>query len=186
MLERHQEALMHMTEVPKDLLDSLDAQMYLDPGDDDPRRPELLPKELWRYVQKGQRAKVKERWATFPHERLVEVSGKLLGEIKVCLERPQQKPYIEAQCMANLDRFYHVDPMNPAPVKGYTYRIFTNTDRPTVATRTLRFSPLQLIYMQLRCNELIWKNYVQPSKSAYRANIMRMQHADKVKTFQDK
>jgi hypothetical protein len=40
--------------------------------------------------------------------------------------------------------------------------------------------------MKFKCNELIRKNYVQPSTSAYRANVMLVQHADKVKAFLDK
>jgi len=152
---------------------------------DETGRPPLFPIKYWCKVFDDQRSKVIGRWSIFSEERLQQILQEL-PNIDINPARPNQKDYLYAQMLANLDCYFIPNEEVPTPLKGFIYRIHTTTEEPQVARRTVQWSFLQKIYMEVKMKQLMKANRVSPSFSAWRSNVMLVEYPERVKAFMDK
>ena len=78
--------------------------------------PIRFPLEYWQYVAEHKRPKVQAHLDLFPHDRLTEILA-LIQNVDINEHRPEHKPYIIAQTIANIDAFFHIDEMNPKHIQ---------------------------------------------------------------------
>jgi hypothetical protein len=150
--------------------------------DDPSDRPDSFPPDLWPYVADDQKPLVKARYAKFPAPRLAEITDKL-KTADVCLVRPNQKPYIEAQNYANIDAFFHVDEENPPLIKGFEFRIITEPGKKAIGRRNKRWDLLAQKYLKVKEIQLLLTNKCRRSYSDFRNPIMLVQYVERVQKF---
>ena len=153
-------------------------------NEDESDKPEEFPSEYWRYVQDSQKPLVKARYERYAanKERLKELVLDLLT-IDVCAERPLGVPYVMAQCLANLSRYYQVDDDNPELVPDHQFRIHTTTEVPIVNKRAQRLGYMERIFMGVKQSEMLAHKQLQKSESDYRSPMMLVPYNDRMKEF---
>jgi hypothetical protein len=84
-------------------------------------RPEQFPIEYWSLVADSQKPHMIERWGRFSPERLKAILAMVFDQISIydgTPERLEQREFIRAQVLANLDAYYHPDPDSPPTLPG--------------------------------------------------------------------
>jgi len=132
---------------PDDDISELESYCLL--GIDETGRPPLFPIKYWCKVFDDQRPEVVARWSVFSEERLQQILQEL-PNIDINPARPNQRDYLYAQMLANLDCYFIPNEEVPTPLKGFIYRIHTTTEEPQVARRSVQWSFLQKIYMEVK------------------------------------
>ena len=156
------------------------------PAETDPRRPPLFPPDLWDKVHRDAKETTLQRWNQLTEPRLTAILADLKANLRICTDRPKQRPYCEANALAYITAFGHPIEEQPRRVKGYAFRIQTTHENPIINKKTPRFDPLQHIFLRLKTQELIRKQYNEPTCSPYRALPMLVKYTERVKEFMDK
>jgi len=183
-------SLQDNTKILDDLLapqddDVEELEEYCSLGTDETGRPDKFPIQYWCKVFNDQRPHVQDRWDKYTSERLEEILREI-EQIDINLERPNQKVFVFAQVLANLDCYFIQHEDIPTPLKGFTYRIHTTTEEPQVARRQVQWSFLQKAYMNVKMKQLMKANRVGHSLSAWRSNVMLVEYPERVKTFMER
>jgi RNase H-like domain found in reverse transcriptase/Integrase zinc binding domain/Reverse transcriptase (RNA-dependent DNA polymerase) len=152
--------------------------------EDETDKPEEFPSQYWKYVQDSQKPLVRSRYERFISNktRLKELVQDLLT-IDICKERPKGFPYVIAQCLANLSRYYQVDEENPELVPDHLFRIRTTTELPIVNKRSQRLGYMERIFMGVKQSEMLAHKQLQKSESDYRSPMMLVPYHDRMKEF---
>ena len=153
-------------------------------NEDETDKPEEFPTEYWKYVQDAQKPLVKARYARYyvNKERLQELVADLLT-IDICPQRKNTFPYVMAQCLANISRYFQVDDENPELVPDHLFRIRTENELPVVNKRAQRLGYMERNFMGVKQSEMLLHKQLQKSESDYRSPIMLVAYNERIKEF---
>ena len=154
-------------------------------------RPSLFPKHLWKYVFDKQKAVTNSGWQSFisesPPGRIEEVIKQILT-IDISKENPArtlEEPLFMAQCLANIGRYAHPDLTNPPRAKGREYEINLTDTNPCDA-RMRRYSQVESAFLHHRIKQLVSRQMVGLSKSAYNSPPLCVPNIAAISSFMSK
>ena len=175
--------------------------------------PVEFPERYWQYVFVDQRQKAIDRFdllrsypatdtlaeiearsgdeipmdvTMLPRNRLEEVLQRLL-KIDISVETPSrklEKDLIMAQCLANIDRYAHPDPNNPAKAKASVFHInLKNPLDPPCFRRSKRLAPPAYWSLRCRIDYMILRKEIALSTSSWNSPPMMVPQPDKIQQF---
>jgi len=176
-------------------------------------RPVEFPEQYWQYVFVNQRQNVIDRFNTFrtypatdtlaeiaargaddapidmstlPQNRLEEVLRRLF-KIDISIEsssRALERDLIMAQCLANIDRYAHPDPNNPAKAKASVFHInLKNPLDPPCFRRSKRLAPPAYWSLRCRIDYMVLRKEIALSTSSWNSPPMMVPQSDKIQQF---
>jgi len=177
------------------------------------QKPKEFPPHLWEYVFATQRVNAIKRFdilrsypatdtlteqefrnvndppvdpSTLPQNRLEEILKRLLL-IDISTETPArslEKDVILAQCLANVDRYAHPDPNNPAKAKASIFHInLKNPLDPPCFRRSKRLAPPAYWSLRCRIDYMILRKEIELSTSSWNSPPMMVPQPDKIQQF---
>ena len=142
-------------------------------------KPSYIPLEVWEAIEGEQKPYVAERWDRYPEERRKFILQDI-EKIDICGDRPRQHRFVRAMVYANIDAFYHVDDNDAPLIPNLEMRIITKSDEPIVSRRNQRFSPVEQIFLDVKCRLLARAQKIEESCSPYRAHLWLLRFTCKV------
>jgi len=160
------------------------------------QRPPEFPQYLWKYVFDSEKGNVEERFAPLrarepydtnlmienrteesgpidieklPKNRLEEILERLM-KVDISVETPYrvlEKDIILAQCVANIDRFGHPNPNDPAKARGPVFSIQLNDKRLAPCYRKSKRLAIATYWsLRRRVEHMMTRGEIRKSKSA--------------------
>jgi len=178
-------------------------------------RPKEFPVDLWDYVFDVEKEKIIKRFEDLrsqiaydteamienqtegepldrdklPKNRLEEILEKLLV-IDISTETPSralEKPFFLAQCLANIDRFGHPNPTDPAKAKGSVFKNELEDDRlPPCSRKGKKLATATYWSLRRRIEHMLSRGEIVPSKSNWNSPPMMVAQPDKIQKFMSK
>jgi len=192
---------------------SLRAEFMTPANNDDHLCPAEFPTRLWQFVFTTQRQNCIDRFnilrsypatdtlseletrspdaapidmTTLPQNRLEEILKRLL-KIDISMETPSrtlERDLIMAQCLANIDRYAHPDPNDPAKAKASVFHInLKNPLDPPCFRRSKRLAPPAYWSLRCRIDYMVLRKEIALSTSSWNSPPMMVPQADKIQQF---
>lgn len=149
-------------------------------------RPELFPKDLWRWVADEQKPRVKRILERYPKERWELMVETILEKVRICTkgeQRKEEEQVFRALLLANSDVFFQVDEENPERIKGIETKIEVFDETPRVCSYQQRFSWLEQWFLHWKMKELKSKKIVKESTSPWRHGLLLVPYPERIREY---
>ena len=99
----------------------------------------------WDKVHRDIKNGVLQRWNTLTQERTQSILDDRKANLRICMDRPQQRPYCEANALAYITAFGPPDEDQSRRVTGYALQILIEHEQPIVSKNpSIRHDPTHL------------------------------------------
>ncbi len=153
-------------------------------------RPRMFPVSLWPLVADCQKPGLIARWDRFSDERIEWCLNAGLEKVRIYdgnPERLEQKSFMLAQVVANLDRFFHPSDDEVPCIPNVEMEIeLTDPNCRPVAFQNRRLQPWERLSLRARIAIMTRQGLVEPTKSAWNNPVHMVANRDRIKAFQAK